>query len=479
MSQAIRFTLNGEEKEVSGLPPTTTLLQYLREEARLKGTKEGCAEGDCGACTLISAKLDSKNELTVEAINSCIAFLPTLDGKEIITVEKLGQPDNMHPVQEEMVKAHGSQCGFCTPGFVMSLGAMMHNTKDATNENIQDAIAGNLCRCTGYQPILKAAQNANKSKNRSLKFNKRKLSTLKRNSLFTYKHEKQIYFSPVTLSELEDILDQHPDATILTGGTDVGLWVTKHHKPLNIVVYLGNIEELQSITTSDGALEIGATVSYSDAFEHLAAFDESLEELLRRFASVQIRNSGTLCGNIANGSPIGDGPPPLIALEAKIILRSKKASRTINLDEFFIEYGKQDIKKGEFLEKIIIPFKDESTLFKTYKISKRFDQDISAVCGAFSLKMDGNKIINARISYGGMAGTPHRAKKTETFLNGKKWSEETVLKAMNILTEDYTPLTDMRASAEYREEVAKNLLYRFYLETTEPSTQTRVYCYGS
>jgi xanthine dehydrogenase small subunit len=479
MSQTIRFILNGEKKEVSGISPTTTLLQYLREEARLKGTKEGCAEGDCGACTLITAKLDITENIVVEAINSCIAFLPTLDGKEIITVEKLGQPENMHPVQKEMVDCHASQCGFCTPGFVMSLSAMIHNHKNATTETIQDAIAGNLCRCTGYRPILSAAKKVNQTKERSLSFDKKKLKTIKRNTLFTYKHDKQTFFAPQSISELEDVLDKHTDATLLSGSTDVGLWVTKHHKALNTVIYLGNIDELQQISHSKESLEIGANVSYSKAFLNLSSYDESFEELLRRFASVQIRNAGTIGGNIANGSPIGDGPPPLIALGTKITLRSKKESRTINLENFFIEYGKQDLRKGEFLEKIIVPIKKENTLFKTYKISKRFDQDISAVCGAFALEIENNNIVNARIAFGGMAGTPHRALKTEEFLNGKKWTEETALKAMEILSTDYTPLTDMRASAEYREKVAKNLLYRFYIETKEPDIQTRVYGYGS
>ncbi len=472
MSETIKFILNNELREVSHLPPTTTILQFLRLQERLTGTKEGCAEGDCGACTVIVGKLEG-DAVNYEAINACIVFLPTLDGGHLITVEHLG----MNPVQKAMVSCHGSQCGFCTPGFVMSLTALMHNKDNATDENIQDSIAGNLCRCTGYRPILDAARLANKAKERHLSTDLKTLRTLQRQKMFSYEHGGQKFFSPRTAEELADVLAQYPAATLLAGGTDVGLWVTKHHRTLETVIYTGNVSALQQITKTAAGLEIGGAVSYSHAFDSLAGYDESLEELLRRFASTQIRNLGTVGGNIANGSPIGDGPPPLIALGAKLVLRSKAGTRTLPLEDYFLAYQKQDRKSGEFVEKVLVPAKPENVLFKAYKISKRFDQDISAVCGAFALTMKDDKIESARIAFGGMAATPKRAAAAEKALNGKTWNEASARAAMSALSEDFKPLTDMRATAEYRMQVAQNLLYRFYLETTEPKTETRVYNY--
>ena len=466
--------LNNELREVSNLPPTTTILQYLRLQERLTGTKEGCAEGDCGACTVIVGKLEGE-EVQYEAINACIVFLPTLDGKHVITVEHL----KMNPVQKAMVSCHGSQCGFCTPGFVMSLTACMHKHDNATDENIQDAISGNLCRCTGYRPIVDAARLANKAKERHLSTDIMTLKALQRKQIFSYQSGAQKFFSPRTVEELADVLAQYPAATMLGGGTDVGLWVTKQHRILNVIIYTGNVSALQQIKKTAEGLEIGGAVSYTHAFEHLAAYDETMEELLRRFASTQIRNSGTVGGNIANGSPIGDGPPPLIALGAKVVLRSKSGTRTLPLEDFFLAYQKQDRKPGEFVEKIIIPAKPENMLFKTYKISKRFDQDISAVCAAFALTVKGGIVSEARIAFGGMAATPKRASAAEKTLTGKPWNEATAKAAMAALSEDYKPLTDMRATAEYRLQVAQNLLYRCFLETTQPETETRVYNYGA
>ncbi|MCE9508107.1 MAG: xanthine dehydrogenase small subunit [Alphaproteobacteria bacterium] len=473
MSDSIKFILNDSVREVSGLPPTTTILQYLRMQERLTGTKEGCAEGDCGACTVIVGEL-AGDKASYQAVNACIVFLPTLDGRHIITVEHL----KMNPVQKAMVSCHGSQCGFCTPGFVMSLSALLHNKSDASEENIQDAIAGNLCRCTGYRPILDAARAANKAEERHLASDVKTLKTVQRQKMFAYEDAGKKFFSPRTVKELAEILALYPEATLLAGGTDVGLWVTKQHLALNTIIYTGNVVELRQIGKTPAGLEIGGAVSYARAFDALAAYDESLEELLRRLGSTQVRNLGTVGGNIANGSPIGDGMPPLIALQAKLVLRSKEGARTLPLEDFFLAYRKQDKKPGEFVEKIIVPAKPKNVLFKTYKISKRFDQDISAVCGAFALTMKGNIIESARIAYGGMAATPKRTAKTEKVLLGKKWTEETVRQAMAAMPEDFLPLSDMRASAEYRATVAANLLYRFYLETTDAKTATRVYNYA-
>ena len=475
MNDTIKFILNGTIREVSGLSPVTTILQYLREKEHLKGTKEGCAEGDCGACTVLVGEL-TDGTVKYKAINACIAFLPILDGKQVITVENLkSSSGTLHPVQQAMVECHGSQCGFCTPGFVMSLCALK---PDAGDEDIHDAIAGNLCRCTGYRPILDAARMAGKSEYTGLESDAKKLKELQRRTMFHYETAEGKFFAPVTMAELANIVAAHPDATLLAGGTDVGLWVTKFHKTLPVIIYTGNVTELQQIKSSADALEIGAAVTYSKAFDVLAAYDDSLKELLRRLGSMQIRNSGTLGGNIANGSPIGDGMPPLIALGAKLVLRSVTGARTIDLENYFIAYKKQDRQRSEFVEKIIIPRLAENSLFRTYKISKRFDQDISAVCGAFSLMFREKKIAAARIVYGGMAATPKRANAIENFLTGKNWTEETVLQAMTLLEKDFAPLSDMRASADYRRTIAQNLLHRFYIETTEPETATRVYSYG-
>jgi xanthine dehydrogenase small subunit len=478
VTDSIRFILNGKLREVSNLPPSITLLQYLREQEHLIGTKEGCAEGDCGACTVAIGRLKS-GEVAYQSINACIAFLPTLDGREVVTVEHLkSKTGGLNPVQDAMVKCHGSQCGFCTPGFVMALSTLMNNTKDAGDDEIQDAIAGNLCRCTGYRPILDAARMANKDKDRTLPSDAKALAGIQRKKMFAYEGGSGKYFAPVTVEEFADVYSQYPDATILAGGTDVGLWVTKFHMALPVIIYTGNVEALRQISQGPDGLEIGAAVSYSEAFAALAAYDPSMEDMLKRFASVHIRNAGTVGGNIANGSPIGDGPPPLIALKSKLVLRSKAGARMLNLEDFFLAYKKQDRKPGEFVEKVIVPKKPAGVQFRVYKISKRFDQDISAVCGAFALELQGGKVAEARIAFGGMAGTPKRATNAEAALKGQPWNEATLAKAVAALDKDYTPMTDMRASAKYRADVACNLLKKFFIETTEPDVKTQVYRYA-
>ncbi len=478
MSDSIRFILNGKLVEVADLPPTTTLLQYLRIEQRLTGTKEGCAEGDCGACTVAVGKL-VKGKVEYQSMNACILFLPTLDGREVVTVEHLksatGAPT---PVQQAMVKCHGSQCGFCTPGFVMALSTMVNNKKNASEDDIQDAIAGNLCRCTGYRPIVDAARMANETDERALPSHPKELASIQHNRLMTYDVPGGKYFSPASIEDLAMVLSVYPDATILGGGTDVGLWVTKFHIDLPVIVYTGNVEDLHKIRESRVLLEIGAAATYTEAFDALAAFDPSMEDLLKRFSSLHIRNAGTVGGNIANGSPIGDGPPPLIALGAKVVLRSKSGTRMVEMEDFFIAYKKQDRKPGEFVEKLVIPKRPDNVLFRVYKLSKRFDQDISAVCGAFALTIEDDEIVAARIAFGGMAGTPHRAHKAERALVGRIWNEEAVEKAMAALDDDYEPMSDARASAEYRRTAARNLLKRFYIETTDPSVKTRLYRYA-
>lgn len=477
MSDLIRFILNGQLREVSGLPPTMTLLQYLRGPAHLCGTKEGCAEGDCGACTVMAARIEADGTARYRSINACIALLPSLDGRQIVTVDYLRDiaGGDLHPVQRAMVDCHASQCGFCTPGFVMAITNELHNNPAADDTAVQDAIAGNLCRCTGYRPILDAARRAKGLPRVDIPLDADALRRMARDKMFAYETAEGKFFAPVTPQELADVLAQYPNAYMLSGGTDVGLWVTKFHMDLPVIVYTGNIASLRDVTETAEGLEIGAAVTYSEAFAALAKQGAGMEDLLRRLGSAHIRNAGTLGGNIANGSPIGDGPPPLMALQAEIVLRSAAGTRRLPLEKYFIAYKKQDRNPGEFLEKIIVPKRADSTLFATYKVSKRFDQDISAVCAGFALDIDGGIIRAARLCYGGMAGTPKRAEHAEAELVGKAWSRESLAAAMAAMDADFTPMSDMRASAEYRQSVAKNLLKRFFIETTMPQVKTGVY----
>lgn len=479
MRQRIKFIHRGGIVEIEDVDPTMTVLNYLRYERALTGTKEGCAEGDCGACTVVLGDLVN-GELRYQAVNACIQFLPTLDGKELITVEDLKSEDGaQHPVQQAMVEANGTQCGFCTPGFVMSLFAEMHSGPKVDRRHIDNVLAGNLCRCTGYGTIVEAAVNVAKSDVKD-RFHSRAATTetllegLRNEPGLQLNWHGRRYFAPKTVEELTDLLSRHPRATVLAGATDVGLWVTKQHRNLDAVIYIGQIEALKTIATQEDGLMIGAGVTYSDAWGSLAELHPDLGELIRRIASTQIRNSGTIGGNIANGSPIGDTPPALIALDARLHLRSKDGGREMPLEDFFIEYGKQDRHPDEFVEAVFVPFPSADSRFATYKISKRFDQDISAVCAAFHLVLKGRNIKDIRICYGGMAGTPKRASETETALIGKEWSEATILAALPAMAQDYEPLSDMRASREYRMRAAENLLRKFYIEAAMPEVPTRI-----
>lgn len=480
MTNAIRFILNGTLQQVSDLPPTMTLLQYLRGPARLTGTKEGCAEGDCGACTVMVARVEQDGTARYRSINACIALLPSLDGREIATVEYLQKIAGgaLHPVQQAMVDCHGAQCGFCTPGFVMAITNELQNNPAADDTAVQDAIAGNLCRCTGYRPILDAARRVRDGGSLPVPVDIDGLQKIQRDKMFAYETDAGKFFAPVNTAELADILGQYPDAYMLSGGTDVGLWVTKFHMELPVIIYTGNVADMRDIRDTPEGLDMGAAATYSEAFAALAQRGAGMEDLLRRIGSAHIRNAGTLGGNIANGSPIGDGPPPLIALNAEIILRSTQGQRRLPLEKYFLAYKKQDRNPGEFLERIIVPRRADNTLFATYKVSKRFDQDISAVCAGFALDIEGGMIRAARLCYGGMAATPKRAAGAEAALIGKSWSAESLANAMAAMDADFTPLSDMRASAQYRQRVAKNLLKRFFIETTQPAVKTGVYRYA-
>jgi xanthine dehydrogenase small subunit len=448
----IRFLLDGEVIEVEDFDPTGTVLDHLRYTLRRTGTKEGCAEGDCGACTVLLGEL-AGDAVAWRAVNACILFLPMLDGKALRTVESLG---GAHPVQRELVARHGSQCGFCTPGFVMSLYGRSIGAAGTLGVPVGDVIAGNLCRCTGYGPILAAGEAVPM------------MAEDDHDIVEALRTLRPAYGHPKTTDELADLLLAHPETRIVAGATDVGLWVTKQHRNLGPIVFIGDIAELRQVEESPDALTLGAAVRYSDAREALARLHPDLGELVRRIGGVQVRNAGTIGGNIANGSPIGDMPPAFIAFGARLTLRRGTARRTIALEDFFLGYGKQDLAPGEFVESVRIPRPSPDMLVSVVKLSKRFDSDISGVCGAFALRIEDGTVTEARIAFGGMAGIPARAPGCEAALTGQAWTEATIEAAAQALAKDYDPLDDLRGSAAYRRKVAANLLRRLWAEQHEP-----------
>ena len=469
--QTIRFVLDGNVIEVDGVEPTKSVLNYLREDLRRTGTKEGCAEGDCGACTVVLAEIDGDGVRT-RTVNACLQFVPVLDGKALFTVESLRQADGrLHPAQEAMVACHGSQCGFCTPGFVMSLwGLYVEHPPDAERPNdrqVRTALTGNLCRCTGYRPIIEAGQRMFDLPHAPFEREalRRNLLSIRREQPLEYSCQGQRFFAPRSLKQLFAFYARHPGATLLAGNTDVGLWVNKQLRDLGDIIYTGEVAELKTIVESESALRIGAAVTLEDAYAALARHYPELIEMWERFASPPIRNAGTLGGNVANGSPIGDSMPALIALGAQVILRNAEGARTMPLEDLYLGYQKKAMIPGEVVEAIEVPLPPANQRFRTYKISKRYDSDISAVCAAFALRLDGETVAECRIAFGGMAPTPKRAKHAEAALVGHLWTEAAAQAAGAVLAKDFAPLTDMRATADYRLRVAQNLLQRLYLET--------------
>ncbi|WP_421695858.1 xanthine dehydrogenase small subunit [Aestuariivirga sp.] len=474
---AIRFLRRGKIVELDAVPPMRTVLDYLRLEERSRGTKEGCNEGDCGACTVALGQL-RKGRVEYEPVNACILLVAQLDGKELVTVDDLADGE-LHPVQRALVDTHGSQCGFCTPGFVMSLFTLYQSGSAPTRDEIATHIAGNLCRCTGYRPIIDAAlacctgRAADRWASGAADA-AAQLSRLNDGADVFVGNAESFIARPARPETLAQLAAEHPDATIVSGATDVGLWITKQMRHLPKIILTGGVEPLHAVADQGSHIAIGAAATYAEAAPALSAIDHDLGDVLRRLGSTQVRASGTVGGNIANGSPIGDMPPMLIALGASLTLRHGEAERTLPLEDFFIAYGKQDRVPGELVWRIDVPKLKTNEVFRAYKIAKRFDQDISAVMAAFRFTCDGLRIASARVAFGGMAATPKRGKETEVALTGASLDDPaTWEKAIAALPQDFQPISDMRASSAYRIGVAQGLLRKALLEISG-ETATRV-----
>ena len=496
-TRPIRFFHRGRVVEVADAAPTRSVLDWLREDARCTGTKEGCNEGDCGACTVVVGTLAAPGDaqavrgLSLQTVNACIQFLPTLDGKALFSVEDvkaIAPGEALHPTQQAMVECHGSQCGFCTPGFVMSMWSSYEQHRAAgtvpTRQALADELSGNLCRCTGYRPILDAGQRMFELPAATLDTAPvvKALRELARPDSFHYAQGAGFH-APKTLDELACLREAKPDARLLAGSTDVGLWVNKQFRELGEIVYLGEVKELQRIEPLDagghGGLWIGAGASLESAWRALAQRWPALTDVWLRFASPPIRHAGTMGGNVANGSPIGDSAPVLMALDAQIELRLGARVRRLPLPEFYVDYMKNRLERGEFVQAVVIPALPARRHVRAYKISKRFDCDISALCAGFAIELDGDTVSAVRLAFGGLASGVKRAAAAEAALVGQPWSQASVAVAQSALAEDFKPLSDMRASAAYRAQVAANLLQRFWLETRTrdplPASATSVF----
>jgi len=468
-SNIVKFVYKNKIVEIKNPNSNETILSYIRTKLKKTGTKEGCAEGGCGACTVVIGELE-KNNIKYKAINSCIAFLPSLEGKQLILVENLVSKNELHPVQKAMLNYHGSQCGFCTPGFVMSLFAMYKNYSSYNETNIKETIQGNLCRCTGYRPIIDAAKSLNKE-SRFDDFSRNKKITLNllkkiKNRTIVIVDESKKYFAPKSVNELKKILEKNNNFKLISGGTDVSLTVTKERKDLDSLIYMNSIDELNYIKENKSYIEVGSSTPLIDFEYFIKKYFPDFSKILKRYGSVQIRNVCTIAGNIATASPIGDTLPLLLVLDSQIVVKDKNGTQILPLNGFFKSYRKTKLKKGQFIHSIRIPFLKKN-IFKAYKISKRIDDDISSVCASFCFEISNNKIKKIRIAYGGMSNIPKRAFKSEKILLNSSLSSQKINKAKKLLEKDYKPISDVRASNKYRMEVAKNLMEKCFLEVKQ------------
>jgi xanthine dehydrogenase small subunit len=465
----LTFILNGQIQTVADIAGDMTLLTWLRREQRLTGSKEGCAEGDCGACTVVVARLDNKGHMTWRPVNACILFMGMLEGSAVTTVEGISGPDGeLHPCQQAIVDFHGSQCGFCTPGFVMSLYAAWCNRTGLTASQIDDTLAGNLCRCTGYRPIVDAGlslagMNQPAWETKRQRAEKTLLKNIQHDEMVEISDGKKAFTTPQKQTDFASIYAKDPAATIVSGATDIGLWVTKQHRQLSRMLWTGRVDGFDAVEDTKTDLILRPAVTHQVAMEILGKRWPAAQTLLRRFGSVQVRSSGTVCGNIANGSPIGDMPPLLIALNSQIELQQGLKKHVMKLEDFFISYGTQNRKSDEFVSAITIP-KIKAPYLRCYKLSKRFDQDISAVMMAANVTVKNGIIIDAIIAFGGMAGTPLRAASAEKILIGGSFNEASFVASAALLNDDFAPLSDMRGSADYRMQAARNLMLKYGLE---------------
>lgn len=463
----LRFNLNGAWVEERELSPTTTLLRYLRDRRHLTGTKEGCAEGDCGACSVAVAELGADGQPEWRAINSCLVLLPMLQGKHVITVEALKQGDAYHPAQVAMSNALGSQCGYCTPGIVMSMFEATYRKDLDAPWKLDDQLCGNLCRCTGYRPIRDAAQSVAGTCPKDA-FSSALPGARPESMAVSYQAQGQRFVTPGGFEALWAELDAHPDARFVVGGTDLSLEVTKKYAVIPKLISLEGLHELKGTSETATGFRIGSGVTIAELEAFTAARLPSVHRIVRYFAARQIKHRGTVGGNLCTASPIGDLPPALISLGATAIIRGKNGERRVPLEQFFVSYRKTALEPKEILVAIDVPRVPAGARAVSYKVSKRRELDISAVSAGFFVDTDAAGVVTtARLVFGGMAATPKRASGAEAALVGKPWSAENVAVAAKAIATDFSPMSDHRGSAAYRSLVAANLLRGFFDETRE------------
>ncbi|MDR6350422.1 MULTISPECIES: xanthine dehydrogenase small subunit [unclassified Pantoea] len=479
----IQFLLNDRLITECELDPNLTVLNYLRGQQQRRGTKEGCASGDCGACTVTLGKVVD-GQMQYQAVNSCLTLVSSLQGKQLITVEDLKQGRELHSVQQAMVDCHGSQCGYCTPGFVMSLFTLQKNSAGWDRHQAEQALAGNLCRCTGYRPIMDAAQQACEQPDAdAFRANApalvQRLQALSNNEVQIIEAAGSRCYLPKTVAQLAELYQQYPEARLVAGGTDLTLQITQQYQRLPLLIALEQIDELKVCHEDETHLYLGAAASLQHCYQFLAQHIPAFSSMLERFASLQIRNQGTLGGNISNASPIGDCAPMLLALNAHLVLQQGEKRREVPLDQFFTAYRQTVLLPGEFIRSITIAKVTVSPNFAAWKVAKRLDDDISAVFAAINLHIAEGVIVEARLAFGGMAATPKRALAAEAQLLGQPLHLSAIEKACAALSVDFQPLSDFRASADYRLQVARNLLRRYYAQASGELTITEVSRYVS